>query len=339
MPRRTLRKSKRWRRCICYTVILIYGIIPAMALIFPALVAYVTFSYSLPFHFGNLRDPSSAGLRAARHVDLTTPTGDTLGLWHILPESAVEEEGPVPDTEFEVRLASGTPVFIYAHGSGGTRAQFTRVRLYTALRGQGWHVITFDYRGFADSSGEMSEARMVEDTVTVFRWVKQRAGASPVFLWGHSLGTGVATHVARVLSSNNEAPDGIVLEAAFNNIHDLVEAVPLSMPYRPFPFLMRIFQDALKHESVFFTSDQHLVHVTCPTLLLHAEDDRTVPIDLSRKLFQSVVSALRKDQPRVTMHVFPADKGYGHNSISQAPDLGSVVRQFVQDSSQKTEAS
>ncbi|KAL8559713.1 hypothetical protein ACOMHN_002246 [Nucella lapillus] len=332
-------RSKRWRRCICYTIILVYGVIPALALVFPALVAYITFSYSLPFHFGDLKDPPSAGLRAARHLYINTESGDTLGLWHILPEMAIDEEESVSEKEFEIRLASGTPIFIYAHGSGGTRAQFTRVRTYTTLRGQGWHVVTFDYRGFADSTGEMSEVKMVEDAVAVYHWVKRRSLHSPVFFWGHSLGTGVVTETARYLSSKNETPDGIVLECAFNNIHDLVDAVPLSLPYRPFPFLMNIFQDALKQESIFFTSDQHLVHVRCPTLLLHAEDDRTVPLDLSRRLFQSVISAGQKDQPKVTMHVFPAEKGYGHNSISQAPDLGSVVSQFVHESHKKTEGS
>ena len=161
----------------------------------------------------------------------------------------------------------------------------------------------------------------------------------------------------------------------------------------------------------YFECCSSLPHVQCPTLMLHAEDDRTIPLDLAQKvchvlkfvsslmldvqvckcmcvcmcacvcvlvclcvcvfaftfvcaltsgcvciclcvcvclesdsytpvdllqwcqhflsllqLFHSVMSARKPDQPRVTMHVFPADKGYGHNHLSQAPDLGSVVR-------------
>ena len=54
--------------------------------------------------------------------------------------------------------------------------------------------------------------------------------------------------------------------------------------------------------------------------------DVTVSLCSFPQLFHSVMSARRPDQPSVTLHVFPADKGYGHNRISQAPDLGSLVR-------------
>ena len=53
-----------------------------------------------------------------------------------------------------------------------------------------WQDWLFVFAGFGDSSGKSSEVSMVEDTVTVYHWVKQRALSSPVFLWGHSLGTG-----------------------------------------------------------------------------------------------------------------------------------------------------
>jgi fermentation-respiration switch protein FrsA (DUF1100 family) len=44
--------------------------------------------------------------------------------------------------------------------------------------------------GFADSPGEPCEDGMVEDGHTMFKWIKERSGKSPVFLWGHSLGSG-----------------------------------------------------------------------------------------------------------------------------------------------------
>lgn len=44
--------------------------------------------------------------------------------------------------------------------------------------------------GYADSTGEASEKNMVEDSVAVFYWVKAHSGSSPIFIWGHSLGSG-----------------------------------------------------------------------------------------------------------------------------------------------------
>ncbi|KAK7104599.1 hypothetical protein V1264_019293 [Littorina saxatilis] len=260
MPTLRMKRTRRCKWCLVFTVIVVYGVIPAVVLLFPGIVSHIVLSYSVPLYFGDLKHPSSAGLDAARYVSVATNTGDTLGLWHILPESVLGEqkvqEKPISDAEFDSHMASGDPIFIYVHGSGGTRGQFTRVYTYTALRGENWHVIAFDFRGFGDSSGETTEANMAEDTVTVYNWVKKHSASSPVFLWGHSLGTGVATQAARLLSSKHDAPDGIVLEGAFNNIHDLLEVALITMPYWPFPFLLDIFQDALKSSDIQFSSDE-----------------------------------------------------------------------------------
>jgi len=43
--------------------------------------------------------------------------------------------------------------------------------------------------GYGDSSGWPSEEGLVQDAVSVFRWLKSHAGSSPVYLWGHSLGS------------------------------------------------------------------------------------------------------------------------------------------------------
>jgi len=56
----------------------------------------------------------------------------------------------------------------------------------------GCHVITFDYRNFADSSAAPTTYEgLVADGVKVFDYVKkQTSSGTSVILWGHSLGTG-----------------------------------------------------------------------------------------------------------------------------------------------------
>lgn len=45
--------------------------------------------------------------------------------------------------------------------------------------------------GFADSSAvPPSERGLVRDVKAVYNYVKEKAGKSPVFVYGHSLGTG-----------------------------------------------------------------------------------------------------------------------------------------------------
>ena len=46
------------------------------------------------------------------------------------------------------------------------------------------------FLGYGDSSGSPSEEGVVADALHTYKWVKENCGSSPVFLWGHSLGTG-----------------------------------------------------------------------------------------------------------------------------------------------------
>lgn len=322
-------RTRGWRHHVIQAVICVYIVIPFTVLLFPSIVSTLVFS-TVSFYFRDLKSPHDAGLEAARQIDLKMSTGKILGLWHILPESFLEEMKPLSGSEYKAMLSSGSPIFIYLHGNSGTRGQATRVYTYIVLRGQGFHVITFDYGGYGDSDGEATEKNMVADAVFVYRWTKSLAKTSLVFLWGHSLGSSVAVQAAELLS--DAPPDGIVLEGAFNNLNEVIDVYLLTLPYRPFPFLMWIFHNALSRMDVHFKTDQHITRVACPILMLHAEDDMVIPVHLARALFETAMAANRKDQPLITLHTFPANNGYGHNFMNRAPDLGDIVWQFVQTS-------
>ena len=69
-----------------------------------------------------------------------------------------------------------------------------RKELYWLLQNQDYHVIAFDYRGFADSSPvALTEETTVEDGLAVYSWARDMIGPdsqAEIFIWGHSLGTG-----------------------------------------------------------------------------------------------------------------------------------------------------
>lgn len=52
--------------------------------------------------------------------------------------------------------------------------------------------VLFDsaFPGWGDSVGTPSERGMTYDALHVFDWIKVRSGDNPVYIWGHSLGTG-----------------------------------------------------------------------------------------------------------------------------------------------------
>ncbi|RLU20900.1 hypothetical protein DMN91_007514 [Ooceraea biroi] len=108
------------------------------------------------------------------------------------------------DEAYEAALSNAKqPVFLYMHGNSGNRASAHRLELYKLFQDMDYHVICFDYRSYGDSDiVELSEAGVVADSKYVVEWVLKKVnGSAPVFVWGHSLGTG--TFVAKAHQGNH----------------------------------------------------------------------------------------------------------------------------------------
>lgn len=105
------------------------------------------------------------------------------------------------------------PAILFLHGNAATRAFSARVRHYQGFSSRlGANVLAIDYRGFADSTGQPSEAGLVSDARSAFDWlVAHGKRAEDILIVGHSLGTGVAGLLGAELSSENINCRGIVL--------------------------------------------------------------------------------------------------------------------------------
>lgn len=72
----------------------------------------------------------------------------------------------------------------------------------------------------------MTETAIVEDTVQVFKWLKNQSN-SEIYVWGHSLGTGLGTHLIASLKKQNITTKGLVLETPFTSITDVMMSHPV----------------------------------------------------------------------------------------------------------------
>lgn len=129
----------------------------------------------------------------------------------------------------EILRNTKTSIVVYLHGNTGSRGALHRVELYKLLRRLGYHVITLDYRGYGDSADVApTERGVVRDALAVYEYITNLTN-NPVFLYGHSLGTGVSTHLLSILQDMNlPGPKAVVLEAPFNNIQDEIRQHPFS---------------------------------------------------------------------------------------------------------------
>ncbi|XP_074069566.1 protein ABHD12B isoform X3 [Macrotis lagotis] len=254
--------------------------------------------------------------------------GITLGIWHIVPESRGKEAEGKDRCWYEAALQDGNPIIVYLHGSAENRASGHRIKLLKVLSEGGFHVLAVDYRGFGDSTGKPTEEGLTRDAIYVYDWTKARSGTTPVCLWGHSLGTGVATNAAKTMEERGSPVDAIVLEAPFTNIRDATANYPILKIYHKLPGLVCLFLDALTVDKIVFPNDENVKFLSSPLLILHAKDDKTVPLEMGQKVYEIAHNAY-KNKERVKIVIFPA--GFRHNFLCKNPRLAMIVRDFLSE--------
>ncbi|CAJ1074830.1 lysophosphatidylserine lipase ABHD12-like [Xyrichtys novacula] len=316
-----------------------YASVPVILYVFPWILGHVIFSHLLRFPlFVDLSRPGDV-LNHTCNFYLDTEEGVSVGVWHTLPVSQWEKAaGRSPEWYWET-LGDGNPVIIYLHGNLGTRAIRHRVELVKILSAAGYHILSLDYRGFGDSTGEPSESGLTTDALYLYHWAKKQSRGGLVCLWGHSLGTGVATNTAVKLQEEGSAADAIILEAPYTRIGDVVRKHPLAKIYMLLPGFENLIWNILDKINIDFANDENLKTVISPLLILHAEDDNIVPYDMGVKLHQISLQTKKKHDSdvQVEMISYRADLGLCHNYIYLDPNLMNTVGKFLQNLPSKEE--
>ncbi|NWI25674.1 AB12B protein, partial [Sula dactylatra] len=174
-----------------------------------------------------------------------------------------------------------------------------------------------------------TESGFTTDVLALYDWAKARSGNSSILFWGHSLGTGVATNAARKLQEERGVQvDAVVLESPYTDIREAAAHMTITKIYRQFPGFEYLILDSLALGNMFFRSNENVKVLACPLLMLHAEDDAVVPLQLGRKLFETARNAY-KDKTKVKFITFPKKLGLGHDYISFNPELPTLVKDFL----------
>lgn len=300
-------------------------------------------------------NPSSCNVIGGRNfcVEFQSTVDDCaikLGAWHIVPCSMFRDVFIIRDV-----LTVGTRLYqnlkitkntivLYCHGNSNHRASLHRVKMYKVFQGLNFHVITFDYRGYGDSSRiRPTEAGVVEDVFQIYSWLIDTINDTDrpkVLLWGHSLGSAVASNLVANLTKlckeckkkSLPLPDGLVLESPFNNLCEEIQKHPFSKLVSWLPYYQDMFLKPFKVSSEYaFQTDQYLANVTdLPILILHSKSDWIVPYELAEKLYSAVMQS-RADTvgAPVIMHSFDSGLGLGHNNLCESKCLPNVITNFI----------
>lgn len=333
------RKTKKIRplkyllRFVAVIAIVLYIIVPLVFYLSPTVRRHAIFlNYFSLSQYKNLSDPTEVGLNCTRHFYIRSENNIHLGTWHIPSQDTLSQckQGLLKEEE---EFSDSAPVFLYLHGNAGTRGGNHRVQLYKVLTEKvNAHVVAFDYRGYGDSSNLPPSADgLVTDTSYVYDWLKRRVGHSRIYVWGHSLGTGVATAFLETLFKSKYIPAGLVLEAPFTKLVDEVRHHPLSFLHRYMPFFDFFFTDPVGGKETEFDSTKRIGKVKCPLLILHAEDDGFVPYRLGQELYKKALADRPSDLYPAQFIGFDGKLDYGHKHIYKNPSLPSIIKQFMEN--------
>uniref|UniRef100_A0A3P9PCH4 Abhydrolase domain containing 12, lysophospholipase n=1 Tax=Poecilia reticulata TaxID=8081 RepID=A0A3P9PCH4_POERE len=124
-------------------------------------------------------------------------------------------------------------------------------------------------------------------------------------------------------------PDALILESPFTNIREEARSHPFSMVYRFLPGFDWFFLDSITANNIRFASDENVDHISCPVLILHAEDDGVVPFHLGKKLYSLASRSSSLGGRKVQFVAFPAALAFRHKFIYRSPELPNILSDFL----------
>lgn len=145
----------------------------------------------------------------------------------------------------------------------------------------GYHVLTFDYRGYGRSEGCVTRAGTIEDAAAALDFLRGRPDVDPgrIVVWGQSLGGAVSIVLAARRRADIRA---LAVEGAFSGYRQIVRHHVLHHPLFLIlgwwlPFVVGREWDPI----------DHVAEVSpVPILFLHGRADRVVPWSMAQALYE-----------------------------------------------------
>lgn len=181
-------------------------------------------------------------------------------------------------------------VVLYFHGNAGSLKGWGEVAV--DFTGRGYDVVMPDYRGFGKSTGRIKNEKMLlDDAQIAYDDVRKNYTENRIVLYGRSIGTGLAVHLART-----NRPRMVILESPYLS---LLNMAMHHYPLFPRPLLNLLLRYPLR-------TDLWIADVACPVYLFHGTRDHIIPFNESEQLSRLIRSE----------HQLIAVPDGGHNDLS-----------------------
>jgi len=225
------------------------------------------------------------------------------------------------------KLTSKDTVFILLHGNAKNRGASHRIAAYKIFQSFGYYTLTMDYRGYGDSimSFPLNETTVVEDAVAAIRLVRDSVGdQAKLIIYGHSMGTGIASHASAICQAEGHRVDGIILDSPFHSMRFALTSTVFGRTLNYIFDLEKFMEDI----HLVFDTPKHLATIPeVPVRVFHAVVDPVCPIEPTRLL----VKELREGGKTNIDMVEWEQEGLGHIGISKTPSFPAEIKRFAND--------
>ena len=257
------------------------------------------------------------------------PVAETL--YHIISimerypweDVAIETVDGIPLRGRYYHLFDGAPLLILCHGYR-SNALRDCCGAHMLARKLGYNALVIHQRAHGESGGKTITfgIREREDVVMWTEYARQRFGAeTPIVLFGLSMGA--ATVLMGCAEGYPDNVRGIIADSPYSSPADIIKKVCKDEGYPPFLYVFtalgaRIFGGFRLHSC---TALESVRHSQIPILLIHGEDDRMVPCDMSRKIANACPA-------RCSILTIPG-AGHGLGYMTDPPAYERAVTEFL----------
>jgi pimeloyl-ACP methyl ester carboxylesterase len=190
----------------------------------------------------------------------------------------------------EQKILPKSPVILFFHGNGSSRALSWRRRHIMNLADANAIVYAFDLRGYGDVSGRPTQRGVLQDSLAIYDFIrrnKEENEGRNIFIYGHSLGTAIASQLAHAICGGLAGAEGcvddkhdvlisgLILDSPFVNASIAALHHPTTLPIRLLiPFATELILDGLEDK---FQTDKFLSEIDVPVFIIQGDSDDEIP--------------------------------------------------------------
>jgi uncharacterized protein len=154
----------------------------------------------------------------------------------------------------------------------------------------GYNLMAWDYPGYGRSTDcHFSQADLLDDANAAYQWLSTQDNPTHIYLFGYSIGTGIALSVA---SKHSQNP--VFLVAAYDSLLSVAQE---RMPaYIPVSLILSYPLD----------TQPWLDNITQPIFLIHGDSDRLIPPQHASRLVNNAHGKAQIEWVKQTGHAQPS---------------------------------